>query len=186
MRLQPSGVDHRICCRCVTNVRIEGPNVGNLTSSRSSSQEDIWEEINEVQTPRAKPRTLKVAAALAILLNGWIALLIQGIESEDPGFSIRANADWINANNGVFLGAKGANTRLVDRDRSPQNRITDVDSPRVSSRAGCKAVTALAAAGRVSVVGQHGVDQAGRRRTGNAGCAQGAAQVYQRRSVTHR
>src|SRR5665811_2453441 len=113
-------------------------------------------------------------------------LLVERVEGQDARFGVGAHAGRVDANHCIFLSAESANARLVNRERNRLRRITYVDA--THNRAGTRGerVAALAAARRVTVVGEHGVNQASCGGAGNASRAQRAAQVGEGRSITDR
>jgi hypothetical protein len=55
-------------------------------------------------------------------------LLVERVEGQNACFRVGANASRVNPNDGVFLGAEGADTGLVDRDRNCHYGVTNVNA----------------------------------------------------------
>src|SRR5579862_6026816 len=109
-------------------------------------------------------------------------LLVQRVESANARFGVGARTGRVDANHCIFLGAERADTSLVDRERYRKNRVADVEGAHHRSSTSRELVTGLAAASRVAVVGQDGVNQASCGRARSASRAQRATEVGQSRS----
>src|SRR5215475_10336636 len=88
-------------------------------------------------------------------------LLVERVEGQDARFGVGADASRVDANHCIFLSAEGANTGLVDRDRNRDNCVTNVNATSNRASTSREQVAALSAAGRVAVVRQNCVNQAG-------------------------
>src|SRR5579859_426340 len=106
-------------------------------------------------------------------------LLVERVESKDARFVVGANAQWIDANDSIFFRAESTNTGLVDVHRLSLDRVSNRKTVGHCARASVEGVTALAAARRVAVVGQHGVNQARGRRLRRAAYVQRSTEVLQ-------
>src|ERR1035437_8918472 len=111
------------------------------------------------------------------------ALLVKRVEGEDGRFRVRASAQGVDANHCIFLGAEAANAGLVDRKRDRLDPIAYKDTGYGGAGGGGERISTLAAGGRVTVVGEHGVNQASRGRTGHASDAERTAQRNQVRRI---
>src|SRR5579872_305574 len=87
-------------------------------------------------------------------------LLVERVEGQDARFGIGARTGWVDANHTVFLSAEGADTSLVDRQRNCQSDVSNVDATSDRARTSRELIARLSTAGRVTVVGQNGVNQA--------------------------
>ena len=90
------------------------------------------------------------------------SLVVERVEGQDRGFRVRARAGKVNAKDRIFLSAESLNTGLVHGQRFGQDRVADVDRTNLRASAGGKGISALAGGLGVAVIGEHGVDQAGR------------------------
>ena len=87
-------------------------------------------------------------------------LLVERVEAEDARLGGRALSRRVDANDRIFLSAERADTSLVDGQRSRQNGVANVHATSLRTTRSAERIAALAAARRVAVVGQHGVNQA--------------------------
>src|SRR5579864_3236619 len=90
------------------------------------------------------------------------SLVVERVEGQDRGFRVRARTGQVNAKDRIFLSAESLDTGLVHGQRFGQDRVADVDRTNLRASAGGKGIPALASGRGITVVGQHGVDQASR------------------------
>jgi len=95
-----------------------------------------------------------------ILRQISIQLLVERVENQDARFSNRTNAERVNPNHGIFFGAEGTNSGLVNGGRRAFDGIAKIQARGSCASAAGELVAALTAAGRVAAVRQHRVDEA--------------------------
>src|ERR1044071_1590607 len=90
------------------------------------------------------------------------SLVVERVETKNPSFCIRARAGQVDAKDRIFFSAESLDAGLVHGQRFSKDRVADVDRTNLRSSAGGKGISALPGGRRITVVRQHGVDQAGR------------------------